>query len=187
MYGIEMQAQVVERQQTLRRCFTRALLRGRWHTLWSRVWGKPGGLLDLTTLLAKRNIHTARTTSCQTVPISRIRGSEGRYHDFDSAFHPRQTHTRDRWLHIAHARLDGIELAPVELIRVGEDYFVRDGHHRISVALTFGQREIDAVVTVWDRDEPVVGAVEKQRLALALNQYARQRGGAAGMLGHNII
>ena len=159
MYAIEVQAQVAERQQSLKRRFTRALLRGRWRALWSRLRGKPAGLLDLTALLDQRSIRTARSSGHQTVPLARIRGSEGRRHDFDAAFHPRHTRTRDRWLQIARAWLDGIELAPVDLIQVGEVYFVRDGHHRISVAISFGQREIDAMVTTWETDNPEVRAV----------------------------
>jgi hypothetical protein len=34
--------------------------------------------------------------------------------------------------------------------RVGDAYFVRDGHHRISVARAFGQRSIKAKVLVWE-------------------------------------
>jgi hypothetical protein len=41
-------------------------------------------------------------------------------------------------------------LPPVELIQVGDVYFVRDGHHRISVARMMGQDSIDAEVTVWE-------------------------------------
>jgi hypothetical protein len=41
-------------------------------------------------------------------------------------------------------------MPPVELIRVGDVYFVRDGHHRVSVARALGQAYIDAEVTVWE-------------------------------------
>lgn len=166
MYAIELQAQVAERQETLKRRFTRVLLRGRWRALWSGLRGKPAGLLDLTAFLDHRSIRTVRSAGYQTVPLARIRGSEGRSHDFDAAFHPRHTRTRDRWLQIARARLLGIELAPVDLIQVGDVYFVRDGHHRISVVITFGQREIDALVTTWETDAPVVGAVAAPRQGL---------------------
>ena len=54
--------------------------------------------------------------------------------DFDRNFHPLETHTRSRWLSIAVARLNGQAMPAVELIKVGEVYAVRDGHHRISVA-----------------------------------------------------
>jgi hypothetical protein len=42
--------------------------------------------------------------------------------------------------------MNGITLPPVELIKVGQDYFVRDGHHRISVSRMLGYGSIDAVV-----------------------------------------
>jgi len=38
----------------------------------------------------------------------------------------------------------------VELIKVGEVYAVRDGHHRISVARALGEDFIDARVTAWE-------------------------------------
>src|SRR3712207_5797343 len=102
MYAIGLQAQVANQQ------FTRALLRGRWHTLWARLRDKPARLLDLTAFLDHRRIRGVRSAGSQTVSLARIRGSEGRSHDFDAAFHPRHTRTRDRWLQIARARLDGI-------------------------------------------------------------------------------
>jgi hypothetical protein len=43
----------------------------------------------------------------------------------------------------------------VQLVRVGEVYFCLDGHHRISVARTFGQRYIEARVTVWQVSGPL--------------------------------
>ena len=57
---------------------------------------------------------------------------------------------------VTRAYLRGIGLPPVELIQIGEVYFVRDGHHRISVAAALGQQEIDAMVTVWHAPAPVV-------------------------------
>jgi hypothetical protein len=47
----------------------------------------------------------------------------------------------------------------VELIQVGECYFVRDGHHRISVARALGQHAIDVEVTVWE--VPLTLSLEK--------------------------
>ena len=64
----------------------------------------------------------------------------------NALFRPLVNHTRDRWVSIAIARHQGINLPPVELIQVGEEYFVRDGHHRVSVAKTFGQATIEAQV-----------------------------------------
>ncbi len=98
----------------------------------------------------------------QTVPLAAIRGSEGRARDFDQEFNPRRTSTRERWVSIALAHLRGESLPPVILIQVGDVYFVRDGHHRVSVARAWGQQYIEAEVTVfnvpppwpWQRPEP---------------------------------
>jgi hypothetical protein len=53
-------------------------------------------------------------------------------------------------LNVARARLAGRELPPVELIQIGEAFFVRDGHHRISVARALGEKYMDAEVTKWE-------------------------------------
>jgi hypothetical protein len=46
----------------------------------------------------------------------------------------------------------GMSMPPVELVQVKDAYFVRDGHHRISVARAMGQRDIEAEVMVWHLD-----------------------------------
>ncbi len=68
--------------------------------------------------------------------------------DFDIDFYPAQERTENRWLQVATAFLRGVSLPPVELIQLGDTYFVVDGHHRISVARTLRHTHIDAVVTV---------------------------------------
>jgi hypothetical protein len=81
------------------------------------------------------------------VPLTEIRGSEGRTDDFDAQFRPLRDHDRDRWVSVLLAMRHGVVMPPVELIQVGDIYFVRDGHHRISAARQMGQREIEATVT----------------------------------------
>ena len=60
-----------------------------------------------------------------------------------------------RWLGVAAARDHGKVLPPVVLVQVGGVYFVRDGHHRISVARALGQLDIEAEVTVWQVSGPL--------------------------------
>lgn len=78
------------------------------------------------------------------IPLAKIVGSENRVSDFDNTFNPLNEHNRDRWINIALTRRNGASLPPVELIQVGEEYYVRDGHHRISVAKAANQTEIEA-------------------------------------------
>ena len=62
----------------------------------------------------------------------------------------RQTHTRDRWENIDKAHLRDVNLPPIELYKMGEMYFVKDGNHRVSVAHERGQVFIDAQVIEID-------------------------------------
>jgi hypothetical protein len=117
--------------------------------LGAMVQRRPRRLLHLACIEAVSKIVGRYYLGVQTVPIACIRGTEGRDQDFDAAFRPRRAHTRGRWMKIAVAQQIGETLPPVELIQVGDIYFVRDGHHRISVAAALGQTEIDAEVTVW--------------------------------------
>ncbi len=89
------------------------------------------------------------------VPIDSIVGSVGRFQDFDRAFLPKGTTTRDRWESIDRAHLMDIDLPAVEVYKVGDVYFVKDGNHRVSVARERGQLYIDAVVIEIDTPIPI--------------------------------
>lgn len=83
------------------------------------------------------------------VPVERIVGSVGRSRDFDREFQPVQKHTRSRWESIYVAAVGGVTLPPVELYKVGDCYFVKDGNHRVSVARYLGAQFVDAEVTEY--------------------------------------
>jgi hypothetical protein len=135
--------------------FASARRTGRLGQVWAKLRGQSMRLLDLHTVAANGSVGDRRAAGIQTVAIGQIRGSEGRCEDFDSKFRPLKQHAEERWVSVARAQLRGIGLPAVELIQVGEVYFVRDGHHRISVGAALGQQEIDAIVTVWHVAEPV--------------------------------
>ena len=63
-----------------------------------------------------------------------------------SSFVPLVNHLRDRWVGMAVAHRHGKTFPPVELIQVGDEYYIRDGHHRISIAKLFGQATIEAEI-----------------------------------------
>ncbi len=125
--------------------FRWAVLLGRACRILGWVTGRPNRLKSLDSVQFK-NRGAQHEAGLRTVPIRRIQGTEGRTHDFDRAFHPLTDNTRGRWLSIYNAQTNGVGLPAVELVRVGDDYYVRDGHHRISVARTLGQQFIDARV-----------------------------------------
>lgn len=80
------------------------------------------------------------------VPVERIVGSTDRAHDYDRDFRPRRRHASARWQSVARAAHAGTVLPPVRLRQIGDDYFVVDGHHRVSVARALGQGFVDAEV-----------------------------------------
>lgn len=121
--------------------------------MWAALTGQSRDLLNLAEVEANRAIGSRYSAGHQTVPLSQIRGSQGRCRDFDRDFYPVQGHLSSRWISVAMAWHLGIALPPVELVQLGEVYFVRDGHHRISVAKAFGQTEINAEVRVWDTND----------------------------------
>jgi hypothetical protein len=83
----------------------------------------------------------------QVVPLDAIVGTVDRAVDFDRGFRPTSARLRSRWERIAAASRRGEALPPISLFKVGELYFVRDGHHRVSVAKSLGRDDIDAYVT----------------------------------------
>jgi hypothetical protein len=129
--------------------YTSAWQRGQRSQRWSILGRHADRLLALSEVEDACDVRARCYAGIRNVAISQIRGSEGRSNDFDRDFNPLQDHCKSRWLRIAKAREQDKVLPPVVLVQVGGVYFVRDGHHRISVARALGQLDIEAEVTVW--------------------------------------
>lgn len=82
----------------------------------------------------------------QSVRLSQIVGSMDRFQDFNREFFPRQRFTAGRWQNVDRAYYQDVHLPPIQLYKVGDVYFVKDGNHRVSVARERGQEYIDAEV-----------------------------------------
>jgi hypothetical protein len=83
----------------------------------------------------------------QTIPLDSVVGTVDRTRDFDRGFRPTTPRVRGRWQRIAAAQRRGESFPPISVYRIGDLHFVRDGHHRVSVAKSLGRAEIDAYVT----------------------------------------
>jgi len=133
--------------------FRRVYTQGQRRRLWKSLVCGGNRLRELEETLRTGKLKSRHAAGLRNVPIARIRGSEGRSRDFDADFLPTHSRTEGRWVNIAKAQMLDTALPPVELIQVGDDYYVRDGHHRISVAKALGQLEIEAEVTVWELEQ----------------------------------
>ena len=108
---------------------------------------------DVTTILPYEEVGAAlgrtgeRPLGLQTIEVDTIVGTVDRTREFDRDFRPTTPRMRERWERIAEAQRRGEAMPPIDVYRVGELHFVRDGHHRVSVARAQGLRTIEAHVT----------------------------------------
>ncbi|MDP2988942.1 MAG: hypothetical protein Q8O57_00045 [Kiritimatiellota bacterium] len=149
-FGFESQA-IVRASQL----YEMARLKNFFTRLWARLLGHSSELLNMSDMNTAGKPWNASSLGNQSVPVRHIRGSESRAQDFDAHFNPAQKKNRERWLNIAQIILIGGYLPAVELVKVKDIYYVRDGHHRVSVARAVGQHYIDAIVTVLQLNERV--------------------------------
>lgn len=112
-------------------------------------------LLPFDEVRRKLQLRDVYYAGLQDVPLDQIVGSIGRYNDFSRAFFPRQDKLQDRWQRIERLALSGGGFPPVELYKVGQAYFVRDGNHRVSVARQLGAPTIQAYVWEYETRVPL--------------------------------
>ena len=125
------------RRQTLRRLARRV----------ARTPGDVDVILPFDEVVAELGRVGERELGLQVVALDSIVGTVDKPHGFDREFRPTSSRVRGRWERIAQAMRRGEPIPPVSLYRVGDVHFVRDGHHRVSVARALGLRDIDAYVT----------------------------------------
>lgn len=106
------------------------------------------------------------------IPLDDIVGSVGRYGDFTRTFLPRSDTLRDRWARVKTVATDMGGWPPIEVYQLGENYFVIDGNHRVSVARQMGMSTIPAYVTEVRTAVPVTSDVEPDSLIIRARQLA---------------
>ncbi|HWI06444.1 MAG TPA: hypothetical protein VNT54_02880 [Solirubrobacteraceae bacterium] len=81
-----------------------------------------------------------------SIAIETIVGTVDRRKEFDREFRPTSSLARARFERIAEAARRGVSMPPIDVYRIGELHFVRDGHHRVAVARVQGRDRLDAHV-----------------------------------------
>lgn len=114
----------------------------------ARVLGRtgPGELLPLEEATRRLRPFARRYVGLRPIPLRQVVGTDSRGSDFDRDFRPRRPGIRDRWQRIERAFPDAA-FPPIVAYRLGEAYFVIDGHHRVAIARQNGMATIDAEVT----------------------------------------
>jgi hypothetical protein len=120
----------------------------------AKLMGRKTLLQSFPSGLERKNPNR-RLLPIQEIDIDHIVGSLNRRDDFDYKFRPLKTIARDRWVN-THLTLDTDGWQPIIVHKVGSEYFVEDGHHRLSVANALGLKYIQA--KIWEY--PVVEVVK---------------------------
>jgi Domain of unknown function (DUF4032)/ParB/Sulfiredoxin domain len=128
-------------------------------------------LLSFKEVRDKLKIRGQHYIGLQTIPLDKIAGSVGRYHEFNRAFLPTQEHIRERWKQIYEVVHSAEGFPPIDVYKIGDVYFVRDGHHRVSVLKELGAATIEATVTELDTRVPLSADVAEKDLDLK-GEYA---------------
>jgi hypothetical protein len=127
--------------------FSHAYRKSFWNSIFNWIRNKNNELLPYEEVLRHMPIRGQNYIGLKEIETDKIIGSVSRYLDFDRAFLPRQTHTRSRWESIDRAYFKQVVLPPIDVYKLGDSYFVKDGNHRVSVARERGQAYMDAYVT----------------------------------------
>jgi hypothetical protein len=113
-----------------------------------KLTGKRSTLASFPEKEARLRFATSRKLiGIKNIRVAEIVGTLNRDTDFDSQFRPLKKQAMDRWVnaYILHEQ-DG--WSPIIIHKLGDQYFVEDGHHRVSVARFIGMEFIEA--KVWE-------------------------------------
>jgi hypothetical protein len=142
-------------QAEARERFRRSVTQAQMSDLLGLVTGAERNLVSYDEVVAKLQARQQIEKGTEMVPLENIVGSVGRYRDFTRNFLPRAGVNEERWTRL-DAALNSMEgFPPVELFKVGEVYFVRDGNHRVSVARANSSTHIEAYITEIETDIPL--------------------------------
>lgn len=134
---------------------------GRVAALWANVIGKRNQLERFPDQ-AKAGLSNKRLLGTQDILVEQVIGSYGRNGDFDKQFRPLKKHLRERWVNVYLSQNDW---PPIIVHKIGAQYYVEDGHHRLSVSRALGMAYIRA--EVWDYSvRTCQGPCKPQRQAL---------------------
>lgn len=151
--------------------FEAARIRASLQEVMARFTGKPTTLLSYDEVTGKLRVVGQTSRGHRTIPTKKIVGSVGRYNDFTREFLPRMAQDAQRWARVKSAAESVSELPPIEVYQVGEGYFVRDGNHRVSIALQQGIDFMEAYV-IEVRTRVPFGPDDSPDLLIAKAEYA---------------
>ncbi|HJR78484.1 MAG TPA: hypothetical protein VJ821_00340 [Anaerolineales bacterium] len=121
---------------------------------WSKITGRDTKLAAFPKHEHRKHPNR-RMIGTKEVSVEKIIGSFNRVSEFDYQFRPLSKHISDRWVN-TYMRLERDGWSPILVHKIGDEYYVEDGHHRVSVARAVGMVFIEA--NVWEYSAPILPA-----------------------------
>jgi len=103
-------------------------------------------LLELAEVERRLKPFGRRYLGVRGIPLDALVGTDSRAGSFTRDFRPLHAFSRDRMRSLERAFADG-GFPPIVAVKLGETYFVIDGHHRVALARRAGAAAIDGDVT----------------------------------------
>jgi hypothetical protein len=124
---------------------------------WLRGRRNATRILPIDEVIAVLGWRGQRYLGLRTIQLDAVTGTVDSRHDFDRKFRPASSRVRQRWERLDLAQRRGAAIPPIDVYLVGDMYFVKDGHHRVSVAMATRQKAMDAYVTEVHTRVPAAG------------------------------
>ena len=114
--------------------------------LWAKLTGQNTSLAIFPEEAPQKSPNR-KLIGIKDIPVEQVVGTLNRQSDFDLKFRPLKSYLRDRWVNVYLTHENG-GWEPIVVHKVGDAYYVEDGHHRVSVARATGIIFIEA--KIWE-------------------------------------
>ena len=122
-------------------------------------------LLELDEVERRLRPFSRHYVGIRPIPLKQVVGTDGKVGAFTRRFEPRHAFSRDRLRSLESAFPDG-GFPPIIAVKLGETYFVIDGHHRVALARRHGGETIDADITEFVSRVPLPAGADMVEVVL---------------------
>lgn len=138
-------------------------------TFLGRLTGRETRLLPFEVIRSNLRQQNPMYRGVQEVPVSQLIGIVGRYKEFTRSFLPLSDSLKERWVGVEALALTR-GWPPIELYKVGNAYFIKDGNHRAAVARQLQMPTIEAHVWEFPTDVEIGPDDSVERILIRLGE-----------------
>ncbi len=144
--------------------------------LQAKLTGRDNRLLPFDVIRDELRLLNPLYRGVQNIRLDDIVGSIGRYDDFTREFMPLKESTKERWVGVEALAYSDLGWPPIDVYKVGNVYFIKDGNHRTAVARQMGNIGIEAHVWAFPEEVEIDpdGELDDILIALGRQQFMKR-------------